>query len=163
MDLTAQVSSGSSALEQAPPAVLAWTRLLRAHASSTRLLNAQLLAAHGLTVNDYEALYLLARADGGRLRRIDLARRLVLTPSGVTRLLEGLEQAGLVARAECPDDLRVTYAELTPAGRKKLETASCAHVRSIRALLEEHLSHEEIETLAALLAKLPGDGACPAA
>lgn len=80
----------------------------------------------------------------------------MLTPSGVTRLLEGLEEAGLVARASCPEDLRVTYAELTDAGARTLEAASCGHVASIRALLEEHLSDDEIEELAELLGKLPG-------
>ena len=79
-----------------PPAVNAWTRILRAHATTTRLLNAQLQAQHGLTLNDYEALQVLACAEGRHMKRVDLARRLVLTPSGVTRLLEGLEEAGLV-------------------------------------------------------------------
>lgn len=101
------------------------------------------------------------------MKRIDLARRLLLTPSGVTRLLEGLEAAGLVRKASCPSDLRVTYAELTEAGREKLEAASCAHVGSVRALFEEHLSAEEIETLAETLEKLPGvaggDSDCPTA
>jgi DNA-binding MarR family transcriptional regulator len=111
-----------------------------------------------LTLNDYEALYVLSRAEDGRMKRIDLSRRLLLTPSGVTRLLEGLEAAGLVARAVCASDLRVTYAALTDAGREKLETASCGHVGSVRTLFEEHLSDEENETLAALLEKLPGGG-----
>jgi DNA-binding MarR family transcriptional regulator len=146
--------------------VRAWTRLLHAHAATTRLLSAELQAEHGLTINDYEALYLLSRAEGQRLRRIDLARRLLLTPSGVTRLLVGLERTGLVARADCPTDLRVTYAELTDEGRRKLEQASCAHVGSVCALLEQHLAGDEIDTLAALLEKLPGvagtDDSCPA-
>ena len=134
----------------------AWTRLLRAHASTTRLLSASLQAEHGLTINDYEALYVLSRAEGQRMRRVDLARRLLLTPSGVTRLLEGLEEAGLVERASCKEDLRVTYAQLTEAGAAKLEAASCAHVGSIRTLFEEHFSPEEIEALATALGKLPG-------
>ena len=99
---------------------------------------------------------MLAHADGTRLKRIELARRLLLTPSGVTRLLEGLEQAGLVERAACHTDLRVTYALLTKAGAAKLREASCGHVGSIRALFEEHLSQDEINTLAEKLAKLPG-------
>ena len=139
-----------------PPAVLAWTRLLRAYASTTRLLSASLQAEHGLTINDYEALYVLSRAEGRRMRRVDLARRLLLTPSGVTRLLEGLERSGLVERAACAADLRVTYAQLTDAGAERLEAASCAHVGSIRTLFEEHFSPEEIEALASALGKLPG-------
>ena len=139
-----------------PPAVRAWTRLLRAHAATTRLLSAELQREHGLTLNDYEALLVLSRADGGRLKRVDLARRLLLTPSGVTRLLEGLERVGLVKRATCDTDLRVTYAELTDAGRAKVEAASCAHNGSIRSLLEEHLREDEIDTVAEILGKLPG-------
>lgn len=138
------------------PAARAWTRLLRAHAATARRLSASLQAEHGLSLNDYEALDLLARAEGRRLKRVDLAQRLALTPSGVTRLLEGLEAAGLVARASCRADRRVTYAELTDEGAATLEGASCAHVASIRALLAEHLSDEEIEQLAELLGKLPG-------
>jgi DNA-binding MarR family transcriptional regulator len=88
--LTAQVFSKQQISERVPPAVRAWTRLLRAHAAATRLLNAELQAEHGLSVNAYEALYLLSRAEGRRLKRVDLSRRLALTPSGVTRLLEGL-------------------------------------------------------------------------
>jgi DNA-binding MarR family transcriptional regulator len=120
------------------------------------MLSASLQAEHGLTINDYEALQVLARADGRRMRRVDLARRLLLTPSGVTRLLEGLESAGLVERAACDADLRVTYAQLTDAGAERLEAASCGHVGSVRALFEEHFSQEELEALAAALGRLPG-------
>jgi DNA-binding MarR family transcriptional regulator len=136
--------------------VRAWSRLLRAYATTTRALSIDLQAQHGLTVNDYEALYVLSRAPDRRLKRVDLARRLLLTPSGVTRLLEGLERAGLVERATCSTDLRVTYAQLTDAGSAKLEAASCSHVGSIRALFEEHLSEQEIRRLADVLDKLPG-------
>jgi DNA-binding MarR family transcriptional regulator len=156
--LRAQISPLPRVSAHAAPAARAWTRLLRAHAATARLLSASLQAEHGLSINDYEALDLLVRAEGRRLKRVDLARRLGLTPSGVTRLLEGLEEAGLVARASCPEDLRVTYAELTDAGADKLEAASCGHVGSIRAVLEEHLSDEEIQDLAELLGKLPGAG-----
>ena len=137
------------------PAVLAFTRLLRAHAATTRLLSAELQADHGLTINAYEALLLLSREEGRRMKRVDLSRRILLTPSGVTRLLDGLEQAGLVERAECPTDRRVTYAQLTDAGRERLEEASRAHLASIRELFEEHLSEPEVEALAATLGKLP--------
>ena len=139
-----------------PAAVEVFTRLLRAHATTVRCVGSQLLAEHGLSLNDYEALYLLSRAEGRRLKRVDLARLLVLTPSGVTRLLEGLEELGLVERAACPSDLRVTYARLTGAGARALQAASCDHERSVKALLEEHLSPSEIEDLADLLGRLPG-------
>ena len=138
------------------PAVRAWTRLLRAYVSTTRLLSAELQEEHGLTINDYEALLVLSRADGGRLKRVELARSLMLTPSGITRLLQGLEDAGLVERATCPTDLRVTYAQLTDAGRETLEAAASGHVASIRGLFEEHFAQKEIDAIAEILGKLPG-------
>jgi DNA-binding MarR family transcriptional regulator len=146
------------------PAVRAWTRLLRAYAATTRLLSAELQEGHGLTLNDYEALLVLSRAEDGRLKRVDLARSLMLTPSGVTRLLQGLEDAGLVERAACSTDLRVTYAQLTDAGREKLRAAADGHVASVRALFEAHFARDEIDAIAELLDKFPGvaetDDAC---
>ena len=142
--------------ESVPAAARAYTRLLRARAATTRCLSAVLLADHGLTVNDYEALHALSHADGWVMKRIDLARSLVLTPSGITRLLEGLEDAGLVERASCPSDLRVTYARLTDAGAATIARASCDHERAVASLLSEHLTAEEIDTLGDLLGKLPG-------
>jgi DNA-binding MarR family transcriptional regulator len=138
------------------PAVRAWTRLLRAYSSTTRLLSAELQEEHGLTLSDYEALLVLSHAEDGRLKRVELARSLMLTPSGITRLLQGLEDAGLVERASCATDLRVTYAQLTDAGREKLEAASGGHIASIRALFEEHCGPDEIVTLAEILGRLPG-------
>ena len=164
--MTAQVFSEQSVSSEIPPAVRAWTRLLRAHAAATRLLNAELQAEHGLSVNAYEALYVLSRAQGRRLKRVDLSRRLALTPSGITRLLEGLEETGLVKRAVCSEDLRVVYAELTEAGMAKLEAASCGHVGSIRQLFEAHFAEDEIDELSELLGRFPGvagsDDSCPA-
>jgi DNA-binding MarR family transcriptional regulator len=138
------------------PAVQAWTRLLRAYASTTRLLSAELQEEHGLTLNDYEALLVLSRAADRRLKRVDLARNLMLTPSGVTRLLQGLEDAGLVERAACKTDLRVTYAQLTDAGLEKLRAASSGHIASVRALFEENFALDEIRAIAEMLGKLPG-------
>ena len=139
---------------QASPALRAWGQLLRGHAAATRLLSSE-LQEHDLTINDYEALLLLSQAEDGRLKRVELARSLVLTPSGVTRLLEGLEAAGLVERADCPADLRIVYAQLTAVGRERLAAASCGHIGSVRALFEEHLSDDELDTLASLLERLP--------
>jgi DNA-binding MarR family transcriptional regulator len=150
--LTTQISTEQTI----QPAVHAWTRLVRASASTTRLLSAELQDEHGLTINDYEALLVLSRAEGGRLKRVELARSLLLTPSGITRLLQGLEDAGLVERAACDSDLRVTYAQLTDAGRDKLRAAAESHVASICALVEEHLAQEEIEAVAQILGKFPG-------
>jgi DNA-binding MarR family transcriptional regulator len=144
---------------QESSAIEAWVRLLRGHAAMRRTLDAQLHADHRLTVTDYEALLLLSRADGGQMRRVDLAEGLQLTASGVTRLLDGLEGHGLVEKATCSSDARVTYAVLTEAGASKLDQASCSHVAAIRALFEEHYTREELATLAELLARLPGAAA----
>ena len=142
----------------------AWTRLVRAYAATTRRLTAELQAEYGLGLNAYEALLRLSREEGDRMKRVDLARGLLLTPSGVTRLLDGLQEAGFVEPASCATDRRITYAQLTDAGRAKLKAASKAHVASIRELFEDTLSQAELEQLATLLDRLPdvaGDsGAC---
>jgi DNA-binding MarR family transcriptional regulator len=134
-----------------------WVRLLRAHASTTRAMNADLLNEHGLTINDFEALLHLSRADGGRMRRVDLAEGLLLTASGVTRLLDGLEAAGYVERAACDSDRRVVYAVITDKGREKLEAASQSHVVGVSSLLQERFDEDELTQLADLLARLDGD------
>jgi DNA-binding MarR family transcriptional regulator len=135
-----------------------WIRLIRGHASVTRTISAQLVAQHGLTINDYEALLHLAKADGGRMRRVDLAERLILTASGVTRLLDGLETAGFVERASCDSDRRVAYAVLTETGRTKLREASESHIADVRTFFEARYSAKELERLAALLGRLPEAG-----
>jgi DNA-binding MarR family transcriptional regulator len=132
-----------------------FVRLLRGHAAVTRAMNAQLVADHGLTINDYEALLQLARADERRMRRVDLAERLLLTASGVTRLLDGLEQAGYVDRDSCASDRRVTYAVLTDAGLAKLRETSKSHVAEIRSFFETRFSEEELDQLVGLLDRLP--------
>ena len=129
--------------------------LLRAHAVTTRQFNAELLALHGLTINDFDVLAQLARAPENALKRVDLAERVLLTPSGITRLLKGLEQAGYVSNRPCTEDARVTYAVLTPEGETKLREARKTHVASVRALLSERFEEDELETLAELLERLP--------
>ena len=124
-------------------------------------MNTRLVADHGLTINQYEALLHLARAEDRRMRRVDLAERLVLTASGVTRMLDGLERAGYVDRDACASDRRVTYAVLTEAGLDKLRTASESHVADIRAYFESRFSARELEQLVALLDRLPQDGDMP--
>jgi DNA-binding MarR family transcriptional regulator len=147
------------------PALTAWARLLRGYSALARTFNAQLLAEHDLTINDYEALLVLARAEGRRLRRTDLAQSLQLTASGVTRLLDGLERHGLVCKAECASDGRVTYAVLTEAGLAKLREASGSHAAAIDALFGERYDADELATLGELLGRLPsagGDESCTA-
>ena len=146
----------SQVLSQQASAVDAFVRLLRGHSSVTRAMNAQLVADHGLTINDFEALLHLSRAEESRMRRVDLAEKLILTASGVTRLLDGLEESGLVDRAACDSDRRVTYAVLTESGHAKLKEASQSHVADIRAFFETRFSTDELDQLAALLGRLPG-------
>lgn len=138
------------------PAIDAFVRLVRAHAAVTRRLSAQLSADHGLTLSAYEALLRLARAPESRMRRVDLANALLLTAGGVTRLLDGLERDGFVAREECASDRRVSYAVLTKAGRNKLREASKSHTRQIGELLGGPFDEDELAQLVALLDRLPG-------
>ena len=90
------------------------------------------LAPHGLTMGDYEVLVYLSEAEENRLRMCDLAGSLRLSPSGLTRRLDGMVRQGWVDRASCSGDRRVMYALLTPAGRKKMEAAAPDHVASVR-------------------------------
>ena len=144
------------------PAIEAFVRLVRASVAVTRQLSAQLSADHCLTLNEYEALLLLARAPDSRMRRVDLANSLLLTAGGVTRLLDGLERKGFVEREESSTDRRVTYAVLSRAGRNKLREASKSHTRQIDELLGAHYDEGELTQLAALLDRLADEGAADA-
>src|SRR5579864_2706921 len=128
-----------------------WIRLLRAHAALTRELSARLEAAHGLSLRDFDVLVQLYEAPDRRMRRIDLARTVILSPSGVTRLLDGLERAGWVAKHFCETDARVTYAVLTDAGIAKFEAARASHLSDLEELFASRYSGEEHEQLAQLL------------
>jgi DNA-binding MarR family transcriptional regulator len=147
----------SQVLREQAPAVGAWINLIRGQSAAVRVINAQLVADHGLTINDFECLLLLARAEDRRMRRVDLAEQLILTASGVTRLLDGLEKEGWVDRAACATDRRVIYAVLTDDGHRKLKEASKTHVADLRAYFETRYSSEELEQLADLLSRLPND------
>jgi DNA-binding MarR family transcriptional regulator len=144
-------------LREQAPAVEAWINLIRGQSAAVRVINAQLVADHGLTINDFECLLLLARAEDRRMRRVDLAERLILTASGVTRLLDGLEKEGWVDRAACASDRRVTYAVLTDEGYTKLKEASKTHVADLRAFFELRYNTKELEQLADLLGRLPAE------
>lgn len=137
------------------PALAAWMRFLRAHAAVTRELSARLESQHGLTLSDYDVLVQLYYAPGQRLRRIDIARLVLLSPSGITRLLDGLERAGWVEKVRCASDARVVYAALTPDGVQKCEDARETHVADIEELFGSRFSDEERNTLAEMLGRLP--------
>jgi DNA-binding MarR family transcriptional regulator len=149
----------SSPTTTSPPQQLeSWVSFLRAHAAITRELSAQLQRAHGLTLNDYEVLLHLSHAEGAMLRRVDLAERVLLTASGITRLLEGLERSGFVCKRTCESDARVSYAKLTDAGLVKLRAAAVTHLRGIDELFTGRYSGSELVTLAELLSRLPVTG-----
>ena len=132
-----------------------WVSFIRAHAAITRQLNADLLNEHGLTLSDYEVLLRLSRAQDQMMRRVDLAQSVILSASGITRLLDGLERAGFVEKASCKTDARVSYAKLTHAGRRKLAEAGRTHLAGIDELFTGRFSDGELDTLAELLGRLP--------
>lgn len=143
------------------PTLEVWTSFLRAHAALTRELSSRLETQHGLTLSDFDVLAQLYFAPERTLRRIDLARQVLLTASGITRLLDGLERAGWVAKARCDADARVTYAVLTDDGVKKFEAVQRAHLTDVEELFGSHLDPDERGQLGELLAKLPlADTAC---
>jgi DNA-binding MarR family transcriptional regulator len=127
---------------------------LRAHASLTQQLSARLEATHGMTLNDYDVLVQLAYAPDRHLRRVDLARSVLLSPSGITRLLVGLEREGWVDKGQCPGDARVTYAVLTDAGLAKFKAVRKTHLVDIESVFGSRFSQEELESLSSLLGRL---------
>ncbi len=96
----------------------------------------------------------LGQAEGGRLRMGELARRLLVTAGGVTRLADRLEEAGLLCRQPCPGDRRSIELVLTPQGRRRLRAAAREHLRGIDEHFARHLSDDEADTLACLLERV---------
>jgi DNA-binding MarR family transcriptional regulator len=159
--LSSQVLSTQAITE---PGLTAWIRLLRAHSALTRELDTRLDAAHGLSLRDYDVLVQLYFAPDRRMRRVDIARTVILSPSGITRLLEGLERAGWVAKHHCESDARVTWAVLTEEGEKKFEEARTTHLADIEELFSSNFDESEHDQLAELLGRLrlADMGACNA-
>ena len=137
-----------------------WIRFLATHSAITRELEARLMGAHGLTLSDYDVLVQLARAPERKLRNIDLAKAVVLTRSGVTRLVDGLEKDGLVARSSCPSDKRGTFVAITDEGLARLREAATTQVEGVRELFLEKLGPDGREQLDALLGRLPAGAEC---
>jgi DNA-binding MarR family transcriptional regulator len=136
------------------PSTDLFANLSAAHSTLTRELSATLVANHGLTINDYACLLLLSRADESGMRRIDLANELRLSPSGITRLLDRLEEQGYVGKGECKEDARVSYAILTDTGLTKLKEAAPGHIEDIERQLADVLSEDEMRTLTELLGRI---------
>ena len=144
----------------------AWRGLLRAHAMLVKRLDAELETAHGLALTSYEVLLYLSHADGRRMRMCDVADSVLLSRSGLTRMIDRLERDGLVERVSCPDDARGSYAQLTDHGLSRLREAQATHLDGVREHFLGHFSAEELDTLAGawerIGANLPGAGANPA-
>jgi len=144
----------------------AWRMFLRAHAQITRRLEHELLAEQELPLASYDVLLQLAETPGGHLRMTDLADRVLLSRSGLTRLVDRLEREGLVARASCPGDARGTNAVLTEAGRDRLRAAGPTHLRGIAEHVTDRLDADEVEELKRIMLKLldgpvsPPEGGC---
>jgi DNA-binding MarR family transcriptional regulator len=134
--------------ELTPTELGAWRGLLRVHAALFKALDAELEATHGIPLSSYEVLIYLRSAPDGRLRMADLADRVLLSRSGMTRLVDRLERAGLLVREQCPDDARGCFAVLTQEGREFLDAARPTHLNGIRDRFLRHFSDEELEVMA---------------
>jgi DNA-binding MarR family transcriptional regulator len=132
----------------------AWRGFLRTHARLTRALDAQLIAEQGLSLSSYEVLLFLADAPNGRMRMSELADGVLLSRSGLTRLVDRLEADGLVRREECHTDARGLVAVITPQGRRRFARARRTHLSGVRQRFLEQLSAAEQRELAELWERL---------
>jgi DNA-binding MarR family transcriptional regulator len=125
----------------------AWRGMLQVHAKVTRELDAQMHAEHGLSVSAYEVLMFLADTEAKRLRMAEIADRVLLSRSGLTRLVDRLVALGYVRRNACADDGRGSYAELTPAGEEKLAAARRTHLAGVRRFYLDRLRDDDQHAL----------------
>ena len=139
----------------------AWRGLLRAQAGLVKTLDAELERAHGLALSSLEVLLALDAAPQKRIRMFDLAESVLLSRSGVSRMVDRLERDGLVARHSCAQDARGSFAALTDAGAAKVAVARATHIEGVRRHLVAHFSSAELATLGGLLGRLAGEGADP--
>ncbi|HEY1274392.1 MAG TPA: MarR family transcriptional regulator [Thermoleophilaceae bacterium] len=135
----------------------AWRGMLRVHAGLVRALDAELAAMHGLPLTSYEVLLFLADAPGGRLRMAELADAVLLSRSGLTRLVDRMEREGLIRREQCPNDARGWYAAITHTGLQTFRAARDTHLAGVRERFLTHFSREELHALAELWGRVdPG-------
>jgi DNA-binding MarR family transcriptional regulator len=132
----------------------AWKALIRAHAALIEVLEQELIADREMPLAFYEVLVTLSETDGGRLRMSDLAARVLLSRSGMTRLVDRMVDAGMVGRDTCPADRRGSYAVLTPAGRAALKRAWPVHARGVIEHFARHLEPGEARQLANTLDRI---------
>ncbi|MEV7616777.1 MarR family transcriptional regulator [Streptomyces sp. NPDC089799] len=126
----------------------AWKAFLAASALLGRRLDQQLRTDAGLSHAQYEILVRLSAAPEGELRMTELADALINTKSGLTYQVTQLEKAGLVRRRSCPSDVRGVFAVLTGAGRQRLAEAAPGHVETVRELLIDVLTPEQLTAVA---------------
>jgi len=143
----ATTSDSARAALLSPPELRAWRGMLRAHAALAKALDAQLDAAHGLQLSSYEVLMYVADAEDQRMRMCDLASSILLSRSGLTRLVDRLQREGLLQRVACPDDARGAFATLTPLGRERLDAARVTHLAGVRAMFLDLFTPAELELL----------------
>lgn len=134
--------------------IRAWEAFLLAHAATTRAIEREAGARLGLPLGEHHLLVQLARAPEVGLRPTDLAKRSLLTKSGLTRAIERLVDAGLVQRSGCPTDARSYFVGLTPKGRRAVVRAAPSHVRSIAAHFADLLSPTEREMLTSVMERI---------
>jgi DNA-binding MarR family transcriptional regulator len=147
------VSSGQLDLDE----LAAWRGMLRIHAHMTQELDAELTRRHRLPLSSYEVLLYLADAPGGRMRMSDLAESVLLSRSGLTRLVDRLERDGLLQRERCEDDARGYFATITKRGRALFDEARKTHLAGVRERFVSRLSRKDLRTLAELWEKVePG-------
>jgi DNA-binding MarR family transcriptional regulator len=151
----------SSANQLSPLELAAWGGLLGAHARLVRELDRELEAAHGLPLTQYEVLLHLEGAPHHRLRMSELARSVLLSQSGVTRLVDRLEALGLVVRAQCADDRRVLWAQMTDEGMRRLAEARPTHLAGVRARFLDRFDEDELRRLADAWDRVLSDGERP--
>ena len=146
--------------ELSPAELGAWRGMLRIHTALIRALDAELDAAHGLPLTSYDVLIYLQNAPQKRLRMAELADSVLLSRSGVTRLVDRLEREGLLVRDACDDDGRGLYAVLTRKGEEVLERARPTHLAGVRERFLRQFSEDELEQMAQYWERvLPGSAA----
>jgi DNA-binding MarR family transcriptional regulator len=145
--MTARLPAPSRRLSARDPRVATWRRFLIAHARLERLLDEELRLEHDLSLAEYDALLQLAEAPGRRLRMHQLADRVLLSRSGVTRLIDRLVRDGSVERDPCLSDARGAEAVLTGAGLARLRDASATHLRGIAEHFVEAIAPADLESL----------------
>ncbi len=134
--------------------IAVWRTFLRAHAHAMRELERELLAESGMAIGWYDVLLQLAEAPQRRLRMAELADRVLLSRSGLTRLIDRLQAEGLVRREPSPDDARGTFTVLTPEGLSRLRAAAPVHLAGIRRHWLAHFTDDELRELGTLLRRV---------